>query len=199
MTRLALALPLALIACNSSSGSSSTGTGGSAGGSTGTGGSGGGAGACPNAPSLTAAAPACNTVTNGAAAVPFTAGTGTPPTAMGGPIDDGVYYATQASGYGSATPAGRRLTIVILGGGTQMLWAGDVLDATGTTTSLSFRANATASVSGTQISMTTTCSSASTSPLPPALDYTAPAGQLILSLTSNGATSVTTYTRQGCP
>jgi len=185
-------------ACTSSSGGSPTGTGGGGAGGGGAGG-GGGSATCASAASFTAAAPDCNTVTNGATAVPFTAATGTPPAPMGGTIADGVYYATRAAGYGSATPAGRKLTIAILDGATRMLWAGDVLDASGTTTSLSFRADATAVVSGTQIAMTTTCSSASTSPLPAALDYTATSSGLVLSLTMNGATSVTTYARQGCP
>jgi hypothetical protein len=192
---LGLAAVLLAAACTSSSGTSATGNGGSGGGGGGT----GGGSACPNAPALTAPSPACNTVTNGATAIPFTTGTGTPPTPAGGTVVDGVYYATQASGYNGATPAGRKLTIVILGGGTQMLWAGQVLDATGTTSALTFTANATASASGTQIAMSTTCMSTTMSPLPAALDYTATANQLVLSLTTNGATSVTTYTRQGCP
>jgi hypothetical protein len=47
--------------------------------------------------------------------------------------------------------------------------------------------------------MTTTCMSTAQSPLPAALDYTATATSLVLSLTTGGATSVTTYARQGCP
>jgi hypothetical protein len=192
-----LSLVLLVAACTSSSGTSSTsgagGTGGGAGGAA-------GGSACPNPPALTAPSPACNTVTNGASAIPFTPGTGTPPVPAGGTVLDGVYYATNTSGYGSnVTQSGRKLTIVILGGGTQMLWAGEVRDATGATPTLSFTANATASISGTQIAMSVTCMSTAQSPLPAALSYTATANQLVLSLTTNGATAVTTYTRQGCP
>lgn len=204
MTRSAPALALllaslSLAACTSSNGGSSTGAAGSGGGSGGGAGGSGGGSACPNPPTLTAADPTCNTVTNGATAVPFTAKAGSPPTPAGGTIVDGVYYAVEAAGYGNVTPSGRKLTIVILDGGTHMLWAGDVLDASAGAVLTSFRANATASASGTTINMTVTCPTGTTSPLPPALDYTATATQLVLSLTTNGATAVTTYARQGCP
>jgi hypothetical protein len=154
---------------------------------------------CPHPPDLTAAAPACNSVVNSAHAVPFTARTGTPPTPMGGMILDGVYVSTATEGWGAVSPAGRRITIVVLGGATQMLWTGEVLDATGATVTLSFAANAHAAASGKQIAFTVDCSSSSPSPIPPALTYTATATQLILSLTNGADSSVTTYTRTGCP
>jgi hypothetical protein len=141
----------------------------------------------------------CNTVSNDARAVPFTAATGTPPAPGGGTLVEGVYFATRAEGYGSATPAGRRLTLVILGGGTRMLWAGDVLDAAGGTTTLSFRATAAVTVSGSHLNVSTTCSSISPPPLPAVLAFTASGDQLVLSAETGGATSVTTYQRQGCP
>jgi hypothetical protein len=154
---------------------------------------------CDHPPALTAAARACNSVVNSAHAVPFTARSGTPSTPMGGVILDGLYVSTATEGWGAVSPAGRRITIVVLGGGTQMLWTGDVLDATGATVTLSFAANAHAAASGNQIAFTVDCSSSSPSPIPPALTYTASATQLILSLLNGADTSVTTYTRTGCP
>jgi hypothetical protein len=158
------------------------------------------AGACLGAPDLTAATPNCNIVVNNATAVPFTQGTGTPPTPAGGTIRDGLYEATRAEGYGGATPAGRRLTLVVLNGATRFFFAGEVLDAAGTQTTLDFRVNATASVSGTRVVFTAvSCMSTATSPLPPALDFTDSGDNLIMALTSGATTSVTTYTRRGCP
>jgi hypothetical protein len=156
--------------------------------------------ACPAAPDPTAAAPNCNVVVNNATAVPFTQGTGTPPMPAGGTIRDGLYEATRAEGYGGATPAGRRLTLVVLNGATRFFFAGEVLDAAGAQTTLAFRVNATAAVSGTRVVFTTTtCMSTATSPLPPALDFTATGDNLIMALTSGATTSVTIYTRRGCP
>jgi hypothetical protein len=155
--------------------------------------------ACNHPPELTAAAPTCNSVVNSAHAVPFTARTGTPPTPAGGTIRDGVYVSTATEGWGAVSAAGRRITIVVLGGATQMLWKGDVLDATGATVTLSFAANAHIAATGTQIAFTVDCSSSTPSPIPPALTYTATASQLILSLNSGADSSVTTYTRTGCP
>jgi hypothetical protein len=87
----------------------------------------------------------------------------------------------------------------VLDGGTRFLWAGDVLDATAMTTALSFRADTHVAAAGTQLAFTVDCSSSIPSPIPPALGYTASGDQLVLMLTSNGVTSVTTYTRAGCP
>jgi hypothetical protein len=164
-----------------------------------TGDAGGDGGACPPEPDLVTAAPACNTLANSASAVPFTAAAGAPPAPGGGVIADGLYHATRVEGFGGATAAGRRITIDILEGGTRFLWAGEVLDATATTTLLSFRADTHAAPAGSQIAFTVDCSSSTPSPIPPSLAYTASGDDLVLSLTNNGATSVTTYTRAGCP
>jgi hypothetical protein len=145
------------------------------------------------------AAPACNTLANAASAVPFTAGVGEPPVPAGGAIIDGLYHATRVEGFGNAAPSGRRLSIAVLDGGTRFIWAGDVLDATATTTVLSFRADTHVAPAGTQLAFTVDCSSTTPSPIPPSLAYTATGNQLVLLLANNGATSVTTYTRTGCP
>jgi hypothetical protein len=144
------------------------------------------------------AAPACSTLANSASPIPFTAGVGQPPTPAGGTLNDGLYHATRVEGFGNASASGRRLTIAVIGGGTQFIWAGEVLDAMAMTTVLSFRADTHVAPAGTQIGFTVDCSSSTPSPIPPSLDYTATGDQLVLQLTSNGATSVTTYTRTGC-
>jgi hypothetical protein len=162
--------------------------------------SGSDAGLCPNATNLVAAAPACNTVSNsGAQPIAFTMRTGTPPAPAGGTILDGLYYATRAEGYGNVTASGRKLALVVAAGATQLLFGGDVLDATATTTTLTFHTNATASVSGTSIALTPTCSSVSPPPLPPSLAYTVSGSDLALALINGSDVSITTYTRQGCP
>jgi hypothetical protein len=190
-----------ILACSSPGSSSGTGGATGAGGPTGGGGgsSGTGGAGCSSDPTWIAAAPTCSTVPNGATAVPFTAKTGAAPTPMGGPIRDGLYYATRADGYGMITPSGRRLTLVVSGAGTQLLWIGEVLDPAGAAVTLSFRANASAVISGTTIALTTTCSSASMSPLPPAMTYTASGSDLSLGVINGADGAVTTYTRQGCP
>jgi hypothetical protein len=137
---------------------------------------------------------------NNAAGVPFTAGTGSPPAATGGTIVDGVYQATLAQGFGTGAPQnGRQLTIVILDGATRWLWSGKVLDAAGAQTVSMFQANATATVSGTKVALTTDCMSGATSPLPASLDFSATQSELVLSLTNGSYTSVTSYMRIGCP
>jgi hypothetical protein len=154
---------------------------------------------CVTPTGLTSAPPICNSVVNSAQAVPFTARTGSPPVPSGGAIADGVYVSTMIEGYGAVPPAGRRITIVVLGGATQIFWTGEVLDATGANVTVSFAANTHASASGNQIAFTVDCTSTSPSPIPPGLTYTATADRLILSLTNGADTSVTTYTRTGCP
>jgi hypothetical protein len=155
--------------------------------------------ACQAVPDMTVAAPDCNGIMNGAAAVPFTPGVGSPPVLVGGAFGDGRYVATEAEGFGAAAPQnGRRLTILILNGGTRWLWAGDVLDASGTETQLSFRADADVAISGTTLTFTTTCSSTATSPLPASLEFTAKGTQLVLSLAMPTYTAVTTYTLSAC-
>ncbi len=79
-----------------------------------------------------------------------------------------------------------------------MLWTGEVLDANGAVT-LSFAASTRTAAAGNQLTFTVDCSSTSPSPIPPALTYTATSEQLLLSLTTGANTSMTTYTRTGCP
>jgi hypothetical protein len=181
-------------------GSSSTGGGGGGVGGSNAGGSGGsgGSSACPARPDLIAAAPACDTVVNSAAAIPFTALAGTAPLPAGGTILDGLYESTKTGAYGATTGTGRRITFVIVEGGTRMLWAGEVLDGAGTGVQTSFRANASISVSGTRINVTADCVSTPTSPLPAAFDFTVSDSDLVLSLASGSTTLATTYTRRGC-
>jgi hypothetical protein len=177
------------------------GTGGSGGGAGGASGGAGGsapAGACPARPELVVAAPACNTVTNAATAIPFSQATGTAPAPAGGTIQDGLYEATRTELYGATTGGGRRITFVITGGATHMLWAGEVLDATGTAVVASFRADTSIAVSGTSLAFTLDCTSSTPSPIPPALDFTATGQTLVLSLVTNNGLAVTTYTRRGC-
>ena len=97
----------------------------------------------------------CNSVVNSAPSVDFSPGTGSPPSFSGGTVVDGLYVASKAEAWGTTTGTGRRLTLVVAGNGSKIFWAGDVLS--GTTTS-SFRANTTVSVSGNQLLQTTTCS-----------------------------------------
>jgi len=87
---------------------------------------------------------------------------------------------------------------VILEGATRMLWAGEVLDAAGTTVVSQFRADTAISVSGTRINFTTSCVSTTPSPIPPALDFTVSGQNLILSLANGSTVAATTYTRRGC-
>jgi len=198
-----LTTALVAIGCGSSGGG---GTGGSGGGNTGTGGAGGaggsGTGACAARPDLIAASPTCDNVTNTATAIGFTALTGTAPTPAGGTVLDGLYQSTKTGAYGATTGGGRRITFVIttLTDGTRhMLWNGEVLDATGASVTTSLKADATVTIAGTQITNTTVnCGAPSPPPLPAAFDYTVSASDLILSLTTNGTTAATTYTRRGC-
>jgi hypothetical protein len=189
---LNISVALVLVGCAGRSGQTTVDAGGED--------AGDGAGmTCPRGPDLTAAAPTCNRVVNTAHAVPFTARTGAPPAPSGGPIVDGVYVSTAAEGWGAVAPAGRRITIVVSGGATQMLWTAEVLDAAGAAVTLSFTANARAAAADNQITFTVDCSSTSPAPIPPSLTYTASADRLILSLSQGADTSMTTYTRTGCP
>jgi hypothetical protein len=145
-----------------------------------------------------AAAPVCNTLTNSATAIPFTAGVGTAPASTGGTLLDGLYEVTRSEIYGGVTGFGRRITLDVTGGGTRILWVAEVLDATGTTVMTSFRADTAVEVQGTKLAFTINCVSANPSPIPAALDFTATPQTLALSLTNSVGTAVTTYARRGC-
>jgi hypothetical protein len=187
------------IACGSSSPPSTGGGGGGGGGGGAAGGAGGMDAACGPEPGLDLGLPTCNMLTNGAPSVPFTANPGSPPTFAGRAIQDGLYFATTVEGYGTAAAAGRRLTLAITGGGTQLFWNGDVLDGTAQNIEETFAANATAAPAGSTLTLTTTCASVSPSPLPPSMSYTASATALVLAVLNGGTNvAVTTYTRQGC-
>jgi len=153
-----------------------------------------GSGLCPARPDLPAAAPSCNNLVNSATAIPFTAATGTAPAPAGGTILDGLYESTRTEAFGGAAGGGRRITFVILEGATRMLWAGEVLDAAGTTVTTQFRADTAISVSGTRVNFTLNCVSITPSPIPAALDFTV-SGQNLVLINGN---AMTTYTRRGC-
>jgi hypothetical protein len=190
------------IACGGST-SATDGGGGRGGVADGAAGAGGAAGMgadCDPEPSLGMASPTCNAIPNGAPSVAFTTQPGSPPSFAGGPIQDGLYFATAVDGYGGATPAGRRLTLAITGAGTQLFFNGDVLDGTAEDIEETFAANATAVAAASTLTLTTTCASVSPSPLPTSTSYTASATTLMLAVVTSGtSTAVTTYTRQGCP
>jgi hypothetical protein len=154
---------------------------------------------CGAEPSLGIPSPTCNAIANGAPSVAFTAEAAAPPAFTGGQIADGLYFATDVVGYGTVTPAGRRLTLAVTGGGTAFFWNGQVLDGTAEDIEETFAANATATASGSTLTLITTCASVSPSPLPTSMDYTASATTLALAvLTGAGNAAVTTYTWQGC-
>ena len=193
------------LACGSSTppttgGAGVGGNGDAAAGAGGAGGAGGLDAGCEPEPSLGAPSPTCNTIPNGAPSVPFTADPGASPSFEGGQIEDGLYFATLVEGTGTTTPAGRRLTLAVTNGGTQLFWNGDVLDGTAQDIEETFAANATATASGSTLTLTTTCASVSPSPLPASMSYTASATTLVLAVVSSSTNAaVTTYTRQGCP
>jgi hypothetical protein len=154
---------------------------------------------CGAEPSLATPSPTCNAIANGAPSVAFSAATGTPPMFTGGQIADGLYFATEVDGYGTTTPAGRRLTLAVTGGGTAFFWNGQVLDGTAQDIEETFAANATGTAAGSTLTLTTTCASVSPSPLPASMSYTASATRLALAAsTGAGNVAVTTYTWQGC-
>jgi len=196
----ALATALVAIGCGSSGGGGTGGAGGGnngAGGATGAGGS--ATGACAARPDLIATAPNCNNVVNNATAIGITPFPGSAPSPAGGTVLDGLYESTQTGAYGALATSGRRVTFVMTtlsDSSRHMLWNGEVLGAGSTT---SFKADATVTIAGTQITNTTVnCGSPSPPPLPPAFDYTVSGSDLILMLTTNGTTAATTYTRRGC-
>ena len=149
------------------------------------------------APACKRKPPACNTVANNAPAIPFSAG-GAAPLLAGGAIADGVYHATRAEGFNDAPAAGRRMTLQVSDHGRTFAWAGEVLDAAGKTVTAPVSANATVSVSGTWLAVTTTCPAEGPSPLPSTMVFTATPTTLILAARDEQGTitSVTTYTRQ---
>jgi hypothetical protein len=154
---------------------------------------------CGAEPNLSVPLPTCNAIANGAPSVAFTAETGAPPAFTGGPITDGLYFATDVVGFGTTPPAGRRLTLGVTGGGTALFWNGQVLDGTAQDIEETFAANATATTSGSTLTLITTCASVSPSPLPASMAYTATAATLVLAVvTGAGNAAVTTYTWQGC-
>ncbi|HZL16651.1 MAG TPA: hypothetical protein VFG23_02775 [Polyangia bacterium] len=154
---------------------------------------------CGAEPSLGIPSPTCNAIANGAPSVAFTAESAALPAFTGGQIADGLYFATDVVGYGTVTPAGRRLTLAVTGGGTAFFWNGQVLDGTAEDIEETFAANATATASGSTLTLTTTCASVSPSPLPPSMSYTASTTTLALAVfTGAGNAAVTTYTWQGC-
>lgn len=139
--------------------------------------------------------PACNAIKNDATPVPFTAKSGPVPVFAGGPLEDGVYQATRAEGYGAVAASGRRMTLAVSAGGTELRWSGDVLEATGATVLASIRANARVAASGSRLDLTTTCPSVSPNPLPAEMAYAAGPGELRLGLVDARGAFVTTYTR----
>lgn len=139
--------------------------------------------------------PACNAIKNEATPVPFTAKSGPLPVLAGGPLEDGVYQATRAEGYGAVAASGRRMTLAVSAGGTELGWSGDVLDAAGATVLASIHANARVTASGNRLDLTTICSSVSPDPLPARMAYAARPGELVLGLVEAGGGFVTTYTR----
>jgi hypothetical protein len=153
---------------------------------------------CPTPVDFASAAPACNTLPNSATAIPFTPGVGTAPASTGGALLDGLYESTRTEIYGGVTGFGRRITLDITGGGTRILWVGEVLDVTGKTVMSSFRVDTAVEVQGTKLAFTASCVSTDPSPIPAALDFTATPQTLAMSLTNSVGTAVTTYTRRGC-
>jgi hypothetical protein len=171
------------------------------------------AAACPGSSGLITNDGTCNNVPFPTTRVPFTVRNDTAPTFAGGTLVDGLYTAIKAEGWGVSTGAGRQMGIVLLNGGTTMLWFGQTLNRDGSgdvdagTTGLYWlRADYDLAFESPNIlALTPTCE-AGTTYGPPKLLYTATATdppQLLLanaSPTSGSPTgAVTTYERQGCP
>jgi hypothetical protein len=167
--------------------------------------------ACPNPPNLTTNDGNCNNVPFPTKRVPFTVGTGTAPTFAGGKLVDGLYVAIKSEGWGVTTGTGRQMSIVLLNGGTTLLWSGQTLNADGSgdvdagTVGLAWlRANYTVSIaSQNTLALGENCK-AGTASGPPTLFFTATTTdppQLLLAnaQATNPTGSVTTYERQGCP
>jgi hypothetical protein len=166
---------------------------------------------CANVPGLTTDNGQCNTVPYPTRRVPFTVGTGAPPTFTGGTLVDGLYTAIKAEGWNVTTGSGRQMGIVLMNGGKTLLWFGQTLNADGTgdaepsTTSNGLawlRANfELSSAAPNTLALAKTCG-AGTAGGPPELLYTMTTTdppQLVLAQATNPTSAVTTYERQGCP
>jgi hypothetical protein len=153
----------------------------------------------------------CNTPPYPTRRVPFTVGTGSPPTFTGGTLVDGLYTAIKAEGWNVTTGSGRQMGIVLTNGGKTLLWFGQTLNADGTgdaepsTTSNGLawlRANfELSSTAPNTLALAKTCG-AGTAGGPPELLYTMTTTdppQLVLAQATNPTSAVTTYERQGCP
>jgi hypothetical protein len=165
---------------------------------------------CGSAASLITADGLCNNLLFPAARVPFTVGTGSPPTFTGGTLVDGLYVAIKAEGWNTTTGSGRQMGIVIANGGKTMLWFGQTLNADGSGdvdaggANLAWlRGNYTLSpAAANTLAVTVDCSVGSTK-APALLLYTATStSPPDLVLANGGATdptvAVTTYEWQGC-
>ena len=166
---------------------------------------------CPNPPNLTTRDGTCNLVPFPTIRVPFTTGAGSAPAFSGGTLVDGLYTAIKAEGWNTTTGYGRQMGLVLLDGGTTMLWFGQTLNAdgsgdvdAGTSGLVWLRANYNIAVtSQNTLTLTSQCAAGTTTG-PATLLYTATMTdppQLILAnpTASNPAGAVTTYERKGCP
>jgi hypothetical protein len=168
--------------------------------------------ACPDPQSLMVAG-TCNTVPFPSRRVPFTVGSGSAPSFVGGTLVDGLYAAIKAEGWNTSTGYGRQMGIVIGNDGATLLWFGQTLNADGTgdvdagTTGLVWlRANFDLSISAAapnKLLLSETCGAGTTTG-PPELLFTATTGNppqiaLANAQASDPTTAVTTYERQGCP
>jgi hypothetical protein len=168
---------------------------------------------CPNSSDLITSDGTCNNVPLPTNRVPFDVRSDTPPAFVGGTLVDGLYAAIKAEGWDVSTGSGRQMGIVLMNGGTTMLWFGQTLNRDGSgdvdagTVGLYWlRANFELSIEPPNIlGLDPTCEDGSTAG-PPKLLYTATATdppQLLLANanpTSGSPTgAVTTYERQGCP
>jgi len=118
---------------------------------------------CPGAPDFSSAA------------------AGSAPTFTGGTIVDGVYHAAKAEAWGASTGTGRRMTIVVLEGGTKFYYSGEVLTEQGGV-GTTIVATTSASTGGNQLNQTTLRLTGSAQ-IPAAESYTATSSGLVLSIT----------------